>query len=109
MQTKEREKPGNEAGGLKTRLGDPGNETRGLGMRLGAWEWGWEAGNEAGGLGTRLDTGLPGAHLCIVLDVAVFSEWCRTFLWVGTSWEVPVPMDAVQTSALFSGPCKEVA
>ena len=62
-------------------------------MRLGAWERGWMA-------------VLPGVHLCIALDVAVSSEWCRTALWMGTSWEVLVPVDAVQTSVLFSGPCK---
>ena len=65
----------------------------GLGMRLGVWEQGWMV-------------VLPGVHLCIALDVVVSSEWCRTSLWMGTSWEVPVPMDAVQTSVLFSGPCK---
>ena len=84
-------------------------------MRLRAWERGWKPGNKAESLGMRLEglawergwmAVLPGVHLCIALDVAVSSEWCRTALWMGTSWEVPVPVDAVQTSVLFSGPYK---
>ena len=40
-------RPGNEAGGLGTRLG-VWKQGWGLGMRLGVWEQDWGAGNKAG-------------------------------------------------------------